>query len=274
MQTVLAYSIATGGATTDADETAVADQVFAIKNNHFVFTNPYNLRAAMAIGATITRQNFQPPSWEAISRLNIWPISVAAGIPSNPQMMWLDGAMPQLPQYEEFLVKSTGTTSETDYTLLWLQTPGHNSNIPPGDLPMPIRATVTLTLSAGAWVQSGALTFEKSLRGGNYSVIGFQAQCTNGLAVRLISPRMRLYAGQPLRPGFLCQNAIADVPEAKVHLNPWFWGEVFRFHSYEPPTIEVLGNTSGSQTLELRFFLRWLGGSEMDLAAWASQAWA
>lgn len=273
MQTCLAYSIATGGSVTDGDMLAVSDQVFAIKNNHFVFTNPYYLRAAMAIGANITRMNFQPPTWEAVSRLNIWPLNVSAGILSNPQPMWLDHAMPQLPMFEEFLVKATSSVSETDYCLLWLQTPGHTANIPPGDLPMPIRATVTLTLVAGSWVQSGALSFEKSLRGGIYSVLGFQAQCTNGLAVRLISPRMRSYLGQPLRPGFLLQNAIGDVPEQKVRLNPWFWGEVFRFHSYEPPTIEVLGNTSGSQTLECRMFLRWLAGSESDLAAWSAQPW-
>lgn len=273
MQTVFGYSITTGGSVTDADMTAIADQVLPIKNNHLVLSDDFNLRAVYANGANLTRVNFQPPSWEAVNRMNVWPISQNAGVPSNPQMMWLDPFMPQMPKFEEFTAKATDSVNETAYVLLWLQTPGHVANLPQGVLPFAIRFTVTLTLSAGAWVTSGALTFEKSLRGGNYSVLGMQAQCTNGLCARLIAPRMRVYNGRPIRPGFLLQNAIGDVPEPRIHLNPWMWGELMRFHSYEPPLLEVLGNTSGSQTIEGRLFLAYLGGGENDAANWSSTPW-
>lgn len=274
--TVLPYLLATGGSVTDQDMLAVTDQEFSQRNSHFIFTEPYKLGAAVLMGANITRGNIQIPTFNAIGRFNIWPVmKSSANISSPPLVSWFYPNALAVPQNEEFTVKATDGSSENVAAFMWMFTQGHSRNIPGNTLIIPVRCTSTITQVAGAWSAVGQLTFEQTLRGGVYSIIG--AECVgSGTALwRLIFPRSRFYMGRRIRPGWLAQQAIGDLPENRMLFDPMYLGEWGRFHTFEPPQVEVF-SVAGSSSIahEFRLYLAYLGQDEGSLLdAWVSQGW-
>lgn len=274
--TVLPYTIATGGAVTDLDMTAVADAEFAPRNNHIIFTEPYDCAALVAMGATASRFNVQIPQWNAIGRFNVWPIMISsAKILSPPRVMWHFPNGPHFPQKEEITIKVTAGAAENDCAMLFPITPGHSRNLPAGEQTIPIRATAAITQVAAGWSAPVALTMEQSLRGGVYSIVGAECVCVNSAAFRLIFPSSRFYKGRRLRPGWLCQDVIGDLPDTRFHIDPYYLGEWGRFHSFELPQIEVFGIAAAAGvTVELRLWLKYLGSDDDSLLrSWASQGW-
>lgn len=273
--TILPYMIATGGNVVDLDMSAVADAEFAPRNNHIIFTEQYNCAALVGMGATATRFNVQIPQWNAIARFNIWPIMISsAKVLSPPRVMWHFPNTPSFPMNEEITVKATSGASENVAAFLMPVTPGHTKNIPGNQQIIPIRATAAITQVANGWSAPLALTMEQSLRGGVYSIIGAECVCVNSSAFRLIFPSSRFYNGRRLRPGWLCQDVIGDLPDTRFHIDPYYLGEWGRFHSFELPQIEVYTiAASAGVTLELRLWLAYLGTDPSLLRAWASQGW-
>lgn len=241
---------------------AVTDPDYSQRNNHYIFTEDYQLGAAYASGANITRANYQPPTWNAIGRFNIWPVNKSADIPSPPQMDWWMNQGPMIPRNEEFQIKVTDSASETPDVLVWLLPKTWNANLPAGSLIINVRVTATVTIVAHNWSAIGALTFEQSLRGGVYAVVGAAWQGTHLMCVRLVFPRATLYNGRKMRPGVLAQNAIGDLLDSRMHNNPFIWGEHGRFHTFEPPQIDIYGNTAGSTSIEGRLWLVYLGSGD------------
>ena len=97
------------------------------------------------------------------------------------------------------------------------------------------------------------------MRGGWYSIVGFNSVDPLGLVTRLIFPRARQYDGRVLRPGTLCQNAVGLRP------NPRFDGRIGvygKFHSFEPPQIEILANNAGAHTPDMKVDLIYHGEME------------
>jgi hypothetical protein len=264
MFTVLPYLLATGGSVVDTDMSAVADAVFTTRNSHYIFTEQYNLMAQVAMGATFTRANVQVPTWNAIGRFNVWPgMLSSANILSPPRVAWMDHAVTPIPMNEEYTVKMTDGASENAMYFLWPATPGHTRNIPAGQLAIPVRATSTITQVANGWAGPGTLSMEQSLRGGVYSIVGAECVGAASALFRLIFPRSRNYKGRYLRPGWLCQQAIGDLPEQRLHINPYYLGEWGRFHTFEQPQLEVYGAAATSSvTFELRLWLIYLGQDE------------
>ena len=256
---LLAYSDTTGGSVTDHDMVAAVDSDFSQRNSHYIFTEKYRLMAACYLGASVTRVNVQVPTWNAISRFNLWPLNKSADVPSPPQVCWFRDMMPDIPTNEEFTVKNTSAASEVDDLFLWLATTDWSANIPPGKLVIPVRVTATITIVAHAWSALGALTFEQSLRGGTYAVVGAEFQGTHMTAFRVVFPKYKLYGGRKLRPGWIAQNAVGDLEEASMQINPYRLGEWGRFFTFEPPQLEIWGNTAGSTTIEGRLWLVFLG---------------
>lgn len=274
--TVLPYELATGGSVVDTDMTAVADPVFTRRNSHYIFTESYQLAAAVAMGATGTRYNISVPQWNAITKMNIWPIMLSsANILSPPRVNWYQPAKPTIPQNEEFQVLATDGASENTAAFIFPMTPNHQKNIPANQQIICARATFTATQIANGWTAPTVLTMEQSLRGGVYSVIGAECVGTGSSLFRILFPRSRAYVGRYIRPGWLCQQAIGDLPETRWHIDPFYLGEWGRFHSFELPQFEVYGiAASASVTFEVRLWLAYLGQDEMSLLeSWVSQGW-
>jgi hypothetical protein len=267
--TTLAYTLATGGAVTDSDMTAVSDAEISQRNSHYIFTEDYKLLAAAFFGATATRLNMQPPTWNAITRFNVWPPNRAVTVPSNPQLDWWDTYPAPIPQNEEFTLKVSDTANEQVTAFLWLGSGGNwNRNLPAGKPPVPIFECrlnfTTPALVANAWSGLTTPTFEQSLRGGTYAVVGMEGQGAGILAARLVFPRAPMYKQRKMRPGFLMSQALGDVPMRHGIYDQFSFGEYGRFSTFEPPQIEYFANAAGAVAVEHRMWLVWLSDS-MDV---------
>ena len=174
-------------------------------------------------------------------------------------MQWLYESPMKVPLREEFQMLVTDGASETPDVFLWLATDDWTQNLPQGRMTIPVRVTATITIVGHAWSALGALTFEQSLRGGVYAVVGAMFQGTHMTAFRLVFPRFRLYHGRKLRPGALAVNAIGDKEDPQMTWNRFIFGEWGRFHTFELPQLEITGNTAGSTTIEGRLWLVYLG---------------
>lgn len=254
----LAYTLATGAAVVDADMTAATDPEISQRNSHYILTEPYQLLAAMVLGATVTRANIQVPTFNAITRFNIHPINAALTVASPPRVDNWTAYPPDLPTNEEITVKVTDTANEQATVLLWIGTKDWNRNIPRGMPPVPIfecRVTAAVTTIANAWSGLGQLTFEQSLRGGTYAVVGAEWILATIIAVRMVFPRTKMYMGRKLRPGVIATQAIGNIPMLTGEYGPMFWGEHGRFSTFEPPQVEAWSTAAAAVTIEGRLWL-------------------
>ncbi len=254
-------SAAAAGAT-NTDFSAATDPDFSQRNSHYIFTEPYRVLGVAVIGVSVTRGRFQAPAWNAIGEFAIVNANRALQPPSNPQWDWYIARQPQIPLNEEFQVQvsnNLGAATEIENVVLQLLTDDWSANIPPGRLLLAVRVSFTVTPVLNAWSGPQILTFSQGLRGGVYAVVGGILQGTNSVAWRMIFPRYRLYHGRKLRPGGLIQTAIGDV--VSNQLDPWVlaYGEWGRFHTFEPPTIEVFGTAAVGTTYQGFLFLVYLG---------------
>jgi hypothetical protein len=129
-----------------------------------------------------------------------------------------------------------------------------------------IRVSFTVTPTINVWSGPQIVTFSQSLRGGVYAIVGATLQGTNAAAFRIIFPRYRLYHGRKLRPGLPVQTAIGDTLSNQIY--PWQLqlGEWGRWHTFEPPTVEVLGTTAAGTTYQGFWWLVFLGEDVSQLS--------
>jgi hypothetical protein len=266
---------AAGVNTVNLDFTAATDPDISQRNGHYIFTEQYRLLAAAAVGTSVTRGRYQVPSWNAVSEAVIFNANRSLQPPSNPQWDWYIGRAPKIPQREEFQVQASnnlGAATEIENVVLQIITDDWSAMFPPGvkdangiDFLFPVRVSFTVTPTLNAWSGPQILTFSASQRGGVYAVVGGVLQGSNAVAWRIIFPRYKLYHGRKLRPGGLIQNAVGDV--VCNQWDPWVMamGEWGRYHTFEPPTIEVFGTAAVSTTYQGFLWVVWMAGDEQNL---------
>jgi hypothetical protein len=261
-QTLVYNATAAAVNAVNTDLVAAVDPDFSQRNSHYILTEQYRLLSTAMIGASVTRGRLQIPHINAIGEFVLFNANRSLQVPSNPQWDWNLGRLPPLPQNEELQVQvsnNLGAATEIENVVLQLVTDDWTQNIPPGQLLIPVRVSFTVTPTLNAWSGPQILTFSQSLRGGVYVVVGGVLQGTNAIAWRVIFPRFRLYHGRKLRPGALIQTAIGDVVTTQPDPYMLAWGEWGRFHTFEPPTIEVFGTVAGSITYQGFLWLVYLG---------------
>jgi hypothetical protein len=266
----LVYSAGAAGVNTvNLDFSAATDPDFSIRNSHYIFTEPYKLLGTISVGASLTRGRFQVPTWNAIGEFTLWRANRSANVPANPQADLFLNYPADVPQNEEFQVQwsnNLGASTEQEQTLILLGTQDYNQNIPRGRLRLNVRATATVTPTVNAWSGPVAITLSQSLRGGVYSVVGMNVQGTNSAFWRIIFPRYRLYHGRKLRPGWVVQTAVGDVPFTPIDQEMTWPGELGRFHTFELPAVEFFGITAGSTTYQIFMDLVYLGEDVSQLS--------
>lgn len=263
---LLNYNVAAAAAgASNVDLTAATDADFSQRNGHYIFTESYRLAAAIPVGASLTKGRYQVPTWNAVGQFDIFNVNRNLNPPSNTQFDSYLHYPVKVPTNEEFQVQlsnNLGASTEIENCALllitddWSQQQQQSSMVPPM---LVVDATFTVTPTLNAWSGPQALTFTQSLRGGVYSVAGAQLQGGNSAFFRLIFPRMRMYNGRKLRPGFAVQNAVGNVPSDIIR--PWMigLGEWGQFHTFEPVQCEVFGTAAASTTYTLFLWLVWLG---------------
>lgn len=251
----------------DASLSAVTDAEFSIRNNHFIFSEPYRLLGIHARGLTMTRARLNIPHVNAYGRHHIYPFHRSATIPAESQWADYRDQKIMLPINEELIVEITNTGTDVNDVALWLGTPDWNANEAVGEQRLTLRFTCTITPVVSAWVQATAFAFDVAPRGGWYTIIGAQIQCVGGGYARFIFPRAPFYSvsgggmtGRRLRPGIICTEAAGNAPPRwqMGALEPSL-GNFGVFHTFEPPGVEFCGTTAGTVTAEGRMDVIYMG---------------
>lgn len=255
----LVYANLAAVADANVDMTAAADAVFSQRNGHYIFSENYRALAAAHLAVSATDSRWNVPSINAISRHHVYPVNRSATPPSFPRISDYRDVAVNIPVNEEFAVEESnnlGAATERTTHHLWIAPPTWTRNLPQGDRRLVLRATGAVTRTANTWSGVGAITFEQIPRGGWYCVNACFCQSANLRAFRLLFPRNQEYNGRILRPGGLVQNALGDL------IKPYFddgMGEWGRFHTFEPPQLEVWGDAAGADAQVLMLDVTFLG---------------
>lgn len=263
---LLTYRVVAGVNDANVDMTAAStDGEFTARNNHYIFTEKYDLIGAAHMAVSATRARFNVPSLNRIARFQIWPPNRSATPPADPRIYDLRNYPLTLPQDEEIAIEESnnlGAATEETTVHLWVCPSGtFKRTIPQGQARLLVRATGALARVAAAWATGGVLTFAENLLGGWYAVVGANCQSANLRAFRIVFPRWNVVAGRKLRPGGLATNAVGDLDYRGMNFLSGQWGV---FHSFEPPTLDVWGDAAGADTQELRLDLVYLGAGPRD----------
>lgn len=256
---LLAYRGDLGAAAADVTVPALTDEVFMDRNSGYIFTEDWAAISLAALGTTITRVKSNVPKLNAINRHHIFPLNQSATVPTNPNVQDMRNEPMALPKNEVFLWQgSNGAAGAEQCTVLeaivgpdWsMELPGHLQRLT-------VRATGAVAGVLNTWSLFGALTFpDQDLRGGVYSLIGAQCFDAGTIAFRFLFPRQADVQGRKLRPGGLAMEAIGNRPWDHQQGELGEWG---RFHTFEPPQIQILANAAGASVQELRLDLLYLG---------------
>lgn len=264
------YYVSGGVNDANVDMTAAVDGNFSQRNSHYIMSEQYQLLGAYHQAESATRARFNVPSINAIARHQIYPPNRSITIPSPPQLADYREYPIPLPMNEEIAVEESNNNAagaEDTYALLWVAPPGWTRNIPRGIARLIIRATSTVTTVANAWSGFANITFAENLKGGVYSIVNARAIAANSIAWRLNFPKMPLYQGRKFYPGGLCSEAIGNL-EGRFGLNGYGmgitpFGELGKFHTFEPPTIQIFANAAAATAHEIRLDMVYLGDATL-----------
>lgn len=255
----LVYNVNAGVNALNTDLTAAADDDFSRRNNHYIFTEDYNLIGAYAAAPSLLRARTNIPTINAIGRHHIYPINVDADVPDDPMVQDLRDYPVALPVNEEIAIEisnNLGAATEQTYAVLFIAPRTWTRNIPRGQQMLTVRATGAIAGVAQAWSGIGSLVFDDNLRGGWYSIVGLQVFDAGVVAARLVFPRAPLINGRKLRPGVLGQQSLAERPWRAFDIG---YGRFGDFHSFEPPQMQIYATATAASTQEVRMTLVYHG---------------
>lgn len=242
MHTLAAFfeSITNGATLTEVN--GVADQSLTMDtSNRIQVPGPWQLLGATAIGADLTRVQFNAPSFRRMILPEVYPNDDTGNVPTVAQpCLWRDYG-PKFDAYDFFIPNvSRGGAGAANVTVLaW---------IGPQFVPAPVGPTYTLvgtvtpTLTAGTWVLANPV-WDQQLPVGNYHVVGMYAVVNDATACRLVFP-----GGAQFRPGVLVNDGYGDITAG----DPFRFGRFGSFGKFAynaMPQIEVLGHTAGAEAV-------------------------
>lgn len=246
MHHLLAYEEDLASMAEDADLDALVDGEFSPRNNHYIFTEPYNLLMACYLAPNATRARFNLPSINGIGRHQIWPLNRSATVPSRPGIVDMRGYPLPLSVNEELGIEGSNDDAVDEdqaICLLWIAPPTWTPQIPRGLQRLTIAATAAPTGVAVSWSAEAALTFLDNLKGGWYTIVGMSVFDAGAFAYRLIFRNSPVVNGRKFRPGVLAQEAIGNFPPEQFTGGMGVFGH---FHSFEPPTVQSLNLAAGA----------------------------
>lgn len=261
---LLAYEETLGVNAANTDLDAVPDGEFSRRNDHFIFSDRFNLLLASYQATSATLARFNVPRWRTLTNAfhQIWPLNRAITVPSNPNIIDYRDMPLELPQEDEIAVEGSNNlalATEETACFLWIAAPSWTMNIPRGLGRQTARATVaSYTPAANVWSADQAITFAETLAGGWYGVVGLALSEPAVLAGRLTFPRGNIYQGRKLRPGVLGTEAVANVESTIFRGGMGVFGY---FHTFELPTLQTYNAASAARTPELWLDLIPLGQS-------------
>jgi hypothetical protein len=234
------------GASAFTELDAINDDAFSWRNNHFMFSEKWFLIGAYIGGVDLQRMRWNVSSWNSFGRMHLQPTNNDADVPDNLEIIDYRDYPLELPQNEELALEGfqDNAGAQDSRFVGWIAPPNGLGSIPRGRFRTLLRGTATITTVANAWTNFGAITLDDNPKGGVYSVIGAIVFSLGPFAYRLNFPRARSTQGRLLRPGGLCQQ---DPDERPLQMN-FPGGEWGRFHTFELPTLSLLGHAAAAET--------------------------
>lgn len=240
MHTLAAFFESVTNGSTLTEVNGVPDQsLTADSSNRIQVPGTWQLLAATAIGANLSRCRINAPSLRSHILPEVYPCVAGANVPTTAGISaWLDRG-PRFSATEYFIpeVSRAGADAQPVTVLTWI---GPQFVPAPSGRVFPLVGTVTPTLTAGTWVLANPV-WDQQLPVGNYHVVGMAAIVNDATACRLVFP-----GNAQFRPGVLVDDAYGDL---KIN-DPFRMGAfglfgTFSFNSM--PQIEVLGHTAGAE---------------------------
>lgn len=241
---------------------AVSDNDLVVQNSNFIFAGNYNLLEELLVGASIQYGRYNIAQWNGRGRPNISAVNRNATVTQPSYWHRYPGQGLTLPTNQQMPALATNNLSmgNEKEALLWkLCSTDWNMNLPGGAWDIILHATCTITPTAGAWSINNAITFDQAPVGGSFAVIGAQCIGANAYAFRIHFPMRRLWNGTGLHPGGVVLNAYGQTPPLFNYNdfgNHGVWGF---FSTYQPPALDILGQTASSTTYDLFMLCRYLG---------------
>lgn len=242
MRHTVAYS-ASHDNTANADIAAVADQIMAVQNSHFVPQVDCQINWASAMSAVALRARLSSPSIRQVTQPYLIPVIDSVGPLTTDKAVDMRSNPIIARRLEELAVESTlSAAGPTRDTIVVDLADSPLAPAPAGPC-FTIRGTGTTTLVASNWTLA-TITWVNNLPVGQYAVIGGIAYGATCQAFRVI------FENQVWRPGGL--GWVSEVVQA----DPLFrfgelglWGT---FQSNRMPNIEVLASAADTaQTIYL-----------------------
>lgn len=235
MHHVVAYHNAALAAVADTDCNAITDLIIPVQNNHFLFQQDMYVQLGVSISATMQRAKLNAADLRQVTNPYLVPVNQAALPANNPNMADYRLNPLKLSKLEEVGLLQTGTSAGEDAYGVLFVSPSPTIDAVPAGQTFSFRFTSTTAAVKAVWTALSA-TFQDTLPGGNYGVVGFEIQSTNMIAGRMILPN------QMYRPGALGITSLANRGhEAFYKGRLGLWG---RFTSTYLPVFEVLCNAA------------------------------
>lgn len=242
MHHVLAFTATMTAGSTNEQVAALSDGIVTISSNQFIFDRDMKLWAAYVQGATITEARVNTPAFRVIALPRIEPVNVAA-LPGDlfPLCDWRMNPTTIKKTDGVALETSNGAgAGERHWGILFV---GEGVVTEPRGEVYTIRAAGTTTVTANAWSQCN-LTFEQTLPGGEYEILGMRFISTTAVAGRII------LAGGGFRPG--CIGVASQAQDDRNLFRAGKFGSYGTFKSYAPPVLEAL--CTGADTAQTVYF--------------------
>lgn len=209
---------------------AVTDPVYFISNSRFLIQEPKKIYWACGIGTTIGRAKFITPSYSPQGYPYLGPLqrpTVGTGLVNVAD--YRKNPLPIPPkQYLECQVEQNAAGAEIESVILGIGD-GMEPAVP--GMVTRIRGTSTTAATAGSWTQL-TMSWEYTLEGGYYQVVGGNVFSANGIGFRVFSQFQVPRPGGPM-----IRNLGQALPS---FFDSYGLGNWLNFESEAMPNIEVL----------------------------------
>lgn len=226
-------SIANSGALLQLTE--IPDSILPASGAGLLSSRLAYLMALAAVGADLTRGQFQAPSLRDYGNLDLLPINIGTAFLSPPRLDDFSRKMIPLAMSEEwdfFAAQNNAMNPEIETGFLW-SSDGNLDPFPPKKI-VQIRFTASTTLVAGGWSLVQA-TLAQPLTAGQYALVG--ARCTSAglLAFRFIPSGSA--SGNNFRPGGIGVQTESQLDHPNQRKGGW--GKWLDFTNTTLPQLEL-----------------------------------
>lgn len=233
-----AFFQSTAGIVVNQQINALADQLFTIRSNRFLFSQDLQMLYMAVMAADLTNARLDSPKLRNITNPFMLPVGNAVVPGTEPRVADLQREPLTLPANEELALQVTeATVLGSNITGIF---GARISDQPiPGGSVFTLRGTAAGPAVVNTWTDIGDITFTNTLQAGQYAIVGAMVYSATGQGFRI---NFQGVDGQLERPGGI-MGAAEDVQTHRIFRQGrlGLWGT---FDNIILPRVEVLANAA------------------------------